>query len=171
MQTKLKDVLAGAMRRFSRHVRLIGLPNTDEPTFRSFVLAEIMRRFPEARCQTEWHRFDLLVQLDSENVLIEFKYCIHRRTSELNGEDGTWKRGPGPGNESEFWTCIQKLRDCDLVQHKFVILAYECDKAWTRTYSYEQSYGRIRPDRNISLKIKIPTSRQSELACVVLRVR
>jgi hypothetical protein len=48
MHKRLVEILQAALGRFWSHVQLVGLDETDESTFRSFVLAEIHRRLP--RC-------------------------------------------------------------------------------------------------------------------------
>ena len=64
----------------------------------------------EPRFQTEWRRFDLLVQVGDSATAVEFKYYVLRRTLGLRGEFLGYKGGAGPKNEEEFRDCVHKLR-------------------------------------------------------------
>ena len=104
----LLDATRSAFDRLIAHAALVDLPNTDEFTFRSFFMAALREGRPDARMETEWKWFDLFVQLDDCNALIEFKYFILRRHVPLAGR-GQWKGGAGVQNEREFWQCVEKL--------------------------------------------------------------
>ncbi|HET6441853.1 MAG TPA: hypothetical protein VFH53_05700, partial [Phycisphaerae bacterium] len=93
--------MAAAIEKMKAHVELVERENVDESTFRSFLLAEIKRRRPEARCQTEWHRFDLLVQSGTLTALVELKFYITRRTRDLDGCSGQFKGGASKKNKGE----------------------------------------------------------------------
>ena len=113
MEALLKESIELAMRIVSDHALLVGRDNVDEATFRSFIIAEIIRREPKAKCQTEWRRFDLLVQVNSDAALIEIKFYLGiRRSLLLDGTLGKWKGGPGARtNEREFRQCMVKLHN------------------------------------------------------------
>src|SRR5689334_22381341 len=103
MQALIEECIEGAMRTVTDHALLIGHENVDEATFRSFLIAEIKRRHPNARCQTEWRLFDLLLQFENDAALIEIKfYFSAKRTILVDGSVGDWKGGPGVQNEREF---------------------------------------------------------------------
>ncbi len=142
MKDLITESLTGAMSRLHAHANLVGLPNTDEFTFRSFLMAEIMKRNPSAQCQTEWRRVDLLVQAKSRNALVELKFYLYRRTIELDGEPGKPKGGPGPKNEGEFRDCVEKLRRFQWpgITDKFLVLVYEVGNPRKSRYSYDGSY-------------------------------
>lgn len=160
------------MHRLWDHARLVGLLNTDELTFRAFLLAEIMQLLKTAQCQTEWHRFDLLVQSPQANLLIELKYYISRRTTELDGAPGGWKGEAGPQNEGEFWACIDKLRKCCLapIQGKYIVLVYEEEYARRSQYSFVRSYGNLAVSPDIQDVLDITHPGSSTLACKLLTI-
>lgn len=115
------------MRRLGKHIACVGLPNVDESTFRSFVLAALIEQCPTAKCQLEWHTYDMLTQIGGENALIEFKFYVFRRTRHLDESDGPWKGNAGVQNQRETRACIKKLsvRQYRPIHHKYLILAYE----------------------------------------------
>jgi hypothetical protein len=96
------DVTREAMCRLLGHAEKVGLPNTDECTLRAFFMAaahDLLGK-PGPQFQTEWYRFDLLVQIGALATVIEFKYYMQRphpwtqgRTSELQGRSRTKERG------------------------------------------------------------------------------
>jgi hypothetical protein len=161
-----------ALSRLATHARVVCLANTDEATFRLFVLAAIKEHNPSAECQTEWHRHDLLVQLDGANTLVEFKYYLYRRTRDLDGSYGNWKGEAGPKNEGEFRACLKKLHECGLqhIHHKYLILVYErpCDPK--RKHSFTTSYDNLKPDPMISDVQTIEHAFADCLTCKVLTV-
>jgi hypothetical protein len=63
------------------------------------------------RFQTEWTKFDLLVQAGGTASLIEFKYYLLRRSYHLDGTPGPRESRAGSKNETEFYACINKLRN------------------------------------------------------------
>jgi hypothetical protein len=98
---------------------------------------------PGPRFQTEWHRFDLLVQIGTLATVIEFKYYMRRRTLGFGGEPLGFKGGPGPKNEAEFSACVRKLRTAVLpgVADRRLILAYEREPNGRSRRSFDRSYG------------------------------
>jgi len=143
MQSLLEKSLQRAMHSITELAALIGPHNVDESTFRSHLLAEIMRHESKAVCQKEWHGFDVLVRVGAASALLEIKfYFANARTMELDGRLGDWKGGPGSQNEQEFVECLEKLRSArHAVAQKFLILVYRCGaiKA-TSPLSYDKSY-------------------------------
>jgi hypothetical protein len=139
------DVTREAMRRLHAHADKVGLPNTDECTLRAFFMAAAhdLLGMPGPRFQTEWRRFDLLVQIDERATVVEFKYYMQRRTLGLGGELLGFKGGPGPKNEVEFNDCVQKLRTVVLpgVGDRRLILVYVCEANGRSRYSFDRSYG------------------------------
>ncbi len=59
--------------------------NINEALFRFLVLAEIMKRDPCAKCQTEWRKYDLLVTSGQRSYVIEFKFRFLNREYDLKG--------------------------------------------------------------------------------------
>jgi hypothetical protein len=116
------DVTREAMRRLLAHAEKVGLPNTDECSLRAFFMAAAhdLLGMPRPRFQTEWYRFDLLVQIDTLATVIEFKYYMRRPILGLEGEHLRFKGGPGPKNKDEFNACEANGRSL---------------------YSFHQSYG------------------------------
>jgi len=148
MESWVTDVTTGAMKRIAAHAELVGLTNTEEFTFRSMFMAEAATRYPGFQFQTEWHKFDLLVQNDTAATLIEFKYYLLRRTRRLDGSVGNFKGGAGPKNESEFWRCVEKIATAAPaeVQDRFLVLVYEREYKKRSRYSFHGSFGGIEPD-------------------------
>ena len=141
------DVTLEAMRRILTHAAKVGLSNTDEFTFRAFFMAAAHDYFGSTRprFQTEWHRFDLLVQFDEIATVLEFKYYIRRRTFDLRGNPLDFKGGPGMQNEREFNDCARKLRNAALpgVEDRRLILIYERDWIGKFRRSFHQSFGEL----------------------------
>lgn len=137
------SITVGAMERVLSQAELVGLTNTDEFTFRSMFMAEAASRQPSARFQTEWYTFDLLYQDDRSASLIEFKYYLLRRTTDLDGTQRAFKGGAGPKNESEFWRCVRKLESASLdgISGRYLVLVYERAYAKRSRYSFHKSYG------------------------------
>jgi hypothetical protein len=141
MQKLLIKALRSAMSTLERHLKLVGGNNADEATFRSFLLAEIVRTAPKAKGQIEWHRFDLLLQHRNENALVEIKFYMPDRTIGLDGTPGNWKGGASLKNEQEFCKCVSKLKDTQNdIHHKFLILVYESNSERTGKHSFAKSY-------------------------------
>ena len=152
MRELLCQAVQNAMETVRLHEELVGIQNIDESTFRSFVLAELKRLCPEANCQTEWHRVDLLVQANGESAAVEFKWWFCRRTTELNCVTGHWKGGPGVQNEREFWQRVGQLHsECPPgIDRKFIILAYESVRPNPRGHnSFRGSYDDLGPGDKI----------------------
>src|SRR6266511_4274431 len=103
------EVTREAMTRILAHADKVGLANTDECTFRALFMAAAHDLLDAPRFQTEWRRFDLLVQMGADATVVEFKYYLVRRTFGLRGEPLGYKGGAGPKNEAEFRDCVHKL--------------------------------------------------------------
>ena len=139
------EVTSEAMRRLLAHAEKVRLSNTDECTLRAFFMAAAhdVLGMPGPQFQTEWYRFDLLVQIDALATVIEFKYYMRRRTFGLGGGFLGFKGGPGPKNEAEFNACVKKLRTAVLtgVGDRRLILVYEREANGQSRYSFDRSYG------------------------------
>jgi len=172
MRRMLKNALAGAMHRLKDHAELVGLANVDEFTFRSLVLAEIMRRDTNARCQTEWHRFDLLVQRQTRNAIIEFKFYLNRKTVEVDGTSGDWKGGAGKKNEKEFWACVRKLHQDrnPRIHNRYLVLVYDMEYPKRSPCSFVASYDGLAPSREIKSVTRITHCLDTRLACKLIEV-
>ena len=127
MDDWLMQSTTAALDRMTEHAAVVGLPNTDEATFRSFFMAALKARVPSARLETEWKWFDLLVQMSQVNALVEFKYYLHRRCIDLDGRHLPWKGGAGAQNEREFYQCVDKLKACghSPIHVRYLVLVYE----------------------------------------------
>lgn len=97
---------------------------------------------PRPRFQTEWRRFDLLVQIGRDATVIEFKYYMQRRKLGLRGEHLGFKGGPGPQNETEFNACVRKLRTAvpPGVGDQRLVLVYEREANRKSGHSFDRSY-------------------------------
>jgi hypothetical protein len=141
------DVTREAMRRLLTHAEKVGLPNTDECTLRAFFMAAAhdLLGMPGPRFQTEWDRFDLLVQFGALVTVIEFKYYMQRHRLGLGGDQLGFKGGPGRQNEGEFYKCVQKLRAAVLpgVADRRLILVYVREAYGRSRYSFDRSYGSL----------------------------
>lgn len=170
MDSWVGETTAGALDRMQAHAELVGLGNTDEATFRSFFLAALRSQLPTAEAQTEWHRFDLLVQHEGRNTLIEFKYFLFRQTFELDGRRGHRKGGAGGQNEREFWDCVRKLHTTahSRIHGRYVVLVYESGPSTYLRKSFEDSYGRLAPNEFIT---EVDPIDREPLVCKVLGIR
>lgn len=166
----LDQALRDGHARLERHADQIGIANVDEFTFRAFVMASITEQCPDARLQSEWRKFDLLVQAPTETHLIEFKCYVLRRTINLDGTPGTWKGSAGPKNEGEFWKNIQKLQQAQLppIDGRHMVLCYEHSPTRRSRYSFEMSYGSIKPGQAIREVRRFDSAHTS---CLWLTVR
>ena len=172
MRDLLKKSVAAAIKKMKAHAELVELENVDESTFRSFLLAEIKRRRPEARCQTEWHLFDLLVQIDTASALVELKFYITRHTRDLDDRAGFFKGGASKKNEDEFKKCVRKLRRYrkPRVAHKYLILIYEKTSPKRSNYSFARSYDNLAAGPRIRSVIGVPHCMADTLACKIIEV-
>jgi hypothetical protein len=172
MKQLLEQALTAALQRLKAHADLVGLENVDESTFRSFVIAELMKRRATARCQTEWHRFDLLLQCDSVNVLVEFKFYLMRRTFELDGRRGPWKGEAGTQNEAEFWACVDKLHNLKdpAVHQRYLALVYQKAYPLRSMYSFAKSYDALAAGSKFSTVTDVPHCMAETLTCKILEV-
>ena len=159
---------SAAMNRLSAHAAKVDLSNTDEFTFRAFLMDAIRSEYPKSKLQTEWQRFDLLLQVDDYNVLIELKYYVYRRTLKLDGSNGNWKGGAGAQNESEFYACVNKLRDTKSrsIHEKHLILIYQRQSPQRSPKSFDGSYGNLQRRHGISQVIEVPHEASERLACI-----
>jgi hypothetical protein len=141
-----------AMVRIAEHAELVGLANTEEFTFRSFFMAAAFELLDRPRFQTEWRKFDLLVQAGGANTLIEFKYYMARRTYHLDGNPGPWRGGPSAQNEREFSACVEKLRSTtvDGIDERRLVLVYDRVGPARGSRSLHGSYGRLAPCASVA---------------------
>ncbi|SRR6266550_5993867 len=106
---RIEHVCNAAWEDFKTELCSVPLPLWNESVFRYFFVKQLRHACPDAKCQMEWNRFDLLLQIAGQNVLIEFKFyhpSIHRN---LSGDRTHAKGGAGPKNFAEFTECISKL--------------------------------------------------------------
>ncbi len=165
------DGCRDALQRMVEHASKVGLPNTDEFTFRSFFMSELISKNRCSKLQTEWHKFDLLLQNTNGNYLIEFKYFLYRHTYALDGSMIRKKGGPSPKNEVEFWDCVEKLSQCDIpgIDRKYLVLIYQQTPTDMKGRTYAQSYDSISSsDKSV---IAIKTIKTPPLRCKILRIR
>ena len=172
MDKLLKEAAAAAMNRLAEHAFVVGLPNTDEFTFRSFFIYELKQLLPAAQCESEWKRVDLLVRNDDKNVIIEFKYYMHRRSMRLDGSPANWKGGPGPKNEGEFAACVDQLHRCTFhpVAAKYLILVYERTNPRNSRHCFTGSYGSLVADGPIVQVKAVRHKLDGSVACKLLRI-
>jgi hypothetical protein len=162
------DSTTSALERMKEHVALVEIGNTDEATFRTFFIEALKRRYPTARLETEWRRFDLLVRFDDSNVLIEFKYYLARPTLDLDGRHIGWKGGAGAQNERELRQCLQKLHECihAPIHARYLVLVYQAKTHQRKDYT--ASYGSLGPNEQYEVRLSI----DSDLfGCKVLHMR
>jgi hypothetical protein len=137
------DVTREAMRRLLAYAEKVELLNTDECTLRAFFMTAARDQLGLGpRFQTEWRRFDLLVQDGELAAVIEFRYYLQRRTFGLQGEILGFKGGPGPKNEGVFNACVHKLRTAvpEGVTDRCLILVYETWSNPASRNSFSRSY-------------------------------
>ncbi len=148
-------------------------PNVGESTLRSFVLAEIMRREPNARCQTEWtkNRYDLLLTLGDKNCVVEFKFYGYCRGYDLDRTpERSWKGFPSEKNREEFCACFEKLKTIDdsRINSKFLVLVYQTGRLddWTKPVTYDRLYS----DLSEFAIIRLDEISRDRFACKLLQI-
>ncbi len=149
----LRKSLQAAMDHLKRHAEMVNwesVNNINESVFRFFVVAEIMRQAPHAKCQTEWNKYDLAVTIDKESLIVEFKFYFgFSRTYDLtDAVPGRWKGGPSPQNRREFRACLDKLRNPPkpinaTIAGKYLVLVYDPGPWAGHNDSYVNSYDNL----------------------------
>ena len=169
MDDWLMQSTTAALDRMTEHAAVVGLPNTDEATFRSFFMAALKARVPSARLETEWKWFDLLVQMSQVNALVEFKYYLHRRCIDLDGRHLPWKGGAGAQNEREFYQCVDKLKACghSPIHVRYLVLVYERLATPGLRKCFGTSYGGLTVGGPIA---ELAVIERPPLFCTVLRI-
>lgn len=172
MTLRLTGILAAAMHRLRDHAALVCLTNVDESTFRSFVLTEVKRRDRSTKCQTEWHSIDLLVQTAKQNIAVELKFYIRRRTVGLDRKPGDWKSGPGRQNEREFWECVEKLHGLGWpgIDRKYIVLVYERGTPPNCRKSFDEDYGGLAPGKGIKAVTTVRHDMEDRLICKLIEI-
>jgi hypothetical protein len=128
-----------------------------EGVFRYFFVRELLRANPEARCQIEWHRVDLLLQALELNLLVEFKFYTSTTHHHLDGSPRTQRKGgAGIQNVREFWACVRSLREyraavwaakeAGRIDGCYLILAFVREQGRDGIGSYPYWYDPLRPD-------------------------
>lgn len=165
------DVTGEAMVRLLEHAKKVGSPNTDEFTFRAMFMVAAHDLLDAPRFQTEWNKFDLLVQIGDTTTVVEFKYYMRRFTFGLGGERMLPKGGPSRQNEKEFWKCVHKLRTRELpgVGDRWLVLLYDRPPEDTSRYSFHRSYGDLAPGEDF-MEVW-PLNKGEWLEARVLRIR
>ena len=131
-----------------------------------------MKACRKGRCQTEWHRVDLLVQTGAQNAVIEFKFYWDRPTLRLDGIPSHLKGGAGPKNFGEFQGCVRKLHRLrhDGIHRKYLVLVYARTSTRKRRYSYALSYDGLKPKGWVKMAKTIRHSVARQVACKLIEV-
>lgn len=150
-------VTRAAMKRLLTHAGKVELSNTEEFTFRAFFMDAAWDLLDHPTFQTEWNKFDLLVQVGGAATLIEFKYYLWRRVSDLKGRPGRPKGGASLQNETEFWATFNRLQSApaDGIAQRRLVLVYE-DDSDRPGRGYHASYGHLRPSERIAQVWRVP---------------
>jgi len=129
----------------------LDISDFDEAALRFFVMVAIKRRYRKAKCQSEWHRIDLVATIpDNKKIAIEFKFYVLRKTWPLgqgNSEKPHWKGGASEQNRRDFDKCIRKLQKLSYkeIDEKYVVLIYDRRKHGRKT-SFEKFYGNLKKE-------------------------
>ncbi|PCI07577.1 hypothetical protein COB72_09955 [bacterium] len=169
---------------FIEHSKCVELSNTNESIFRSFFIEQLCKEDHSVRCQVEWNFVDVFVKFPDRNVLIEFKYYLHRRSMKLDGSIGNRKGGASTKNKSEFDKCVRQLfddsrdtqrayKDASAVVHeKYLILAYERKvPSPYRFMCYSTLYDSLEPGEFIESVDWLPIDQDDELRIVLLTIK
>lgn len=132
----------GALDAMRKHADEVGIENTDEFTFRAFLMQEIRKACRAAKLETEWNRFDLLVECGEARWLVELKYYVLRARRLLNSGTVSYKGGPGVQNTSEFNACVKKLCDHqhEAITRRVLVLVYQRELPPSKRESYHKSF-------------------------------
>lgn len=169
--TAFKGAVSLALESVHEHADTVGLSNTDEFTFRAFLMRAIKHIDPSVEFETEWNTFDLLVTGDGWFRLVELKYYLYRYRRLLQSARKS-KGGAGPKNEREFRRCIDKVAASSRegVTHRSLVLVYEVD-ATRRGRSFGKSYSNlglfVKPEYGCEIT-PINHSWQDRLACTAV---
>jgi len=143
----------------------------NESVFRFHFVRGLLGRYPQADCQIEWHRVDLLVQAGGQNALVEFKFYTHLETKNLAGTLSHVKGGPSRKNFGEFCDCLKKLATIDCskwmqkeegaIHGRYLVLVYveRKEKKGVGCYSYWYDDIRRAKEAAEEVQLKSITSR------------
>ncbi len=156
-----------------RHADIVELSNTYECTFRSLFLEHLYKDNPGVRCQSEWNHVDLLIRFAECNVLIEFKYYLHKQNVNLDGSKGIRKGGAKAQNKKEFDDCVQQLYQdsSSPIHEKYIILVYEANAPSSRAGSYSDFYDQIDLSEMVRSVDRFDTGQNDPLRTVLITIK
>lgn len=152
------EVLTDTWKQFSTELVETPLPHFNESVFRFLFVRSLLRKYPNARCETEWKRCDLLFFDSIGPTVVEFKFYVHNYHRSLSGKTQYRKGGAGEKNFDEFCRCVEKLSALDSqkwgkdygshIKNRFLILAYADAEEHDGRKSYGAWYDSLSlPDR------------------------
>ena len=116
----------------------------NESVFRFFFVQSLLEAQKNCKVQQEWRRYDLLIQHEGQNILVEFKFYHRPRCTNLAGDQPWAKGGPGKKNFEEFIECVRQLATVDKcrsrksdkgkIDGRYLVLVYLDDPAYRNCY-------------------------------------
>ncbi len=165
IKVNVPNVLRKTWVQFSDELSRTPLPHFTESVFRFLFVRSMLELYPDTRCETEWQRCDLLYFDSIGPSIIEFKFYVHSRHKDFEGNHRGWKGGAGKKNFEEFCGCVQKLvnldnlrwgRDCGVnVKNRYLILAYANTSERKKEKSYRYWYDRLILPDELSRQVKM----------------
>jgi hypothetical protein len=179
MHQMIHNALKTACDELDRLLKKFPLSILNQSVFRFFFVRNLLRQRKGCEVQLEWHRFDLLIQDDGRNILVEFKFHTLPTSHNLAG-DKTWRKGgPGKQNFEEFKSCIRKLAtvekrkwrrsDQGKIHGKYLILAYLDDSRYRARYDAIADRRRLK--RFIVAEEKAGSFGDGKMICKLIEIR
>jgi hypothetical protein len=106
----LISVLSRACNDVVRELQRVPLEGWNESVFRFFVVQRLRKDAARVRCETEWHRIDLVLFDRHGATLLELKFFTAMPLRDYKRNKVRMKGGPSKKNYREYESAIEKLR-------------------------------------------------------------
>lgn len=164
-QIEFCGVLRDAWSDFGEELKFVPLSHFTESVFRYIFVRRMLQKHPEVRCDTEWHRIDLLFVDSTGPSLVEFKFYVRNHVIDLQGKTRHAKGRAGKKNFKEFCDCIDKLVAIDeqkwrkaeigSFSHKYLVLVYADADDVYGPHNFGYWYDELRLSKEFSDRLKI----------------
>jgi hypothetical protein len=175
-RASIVSILSAACDDVVRQLARVPLPHWNESVFRFLIVRRLRADKPNIRCETEWHRIDLVLFDPQGATLLELKFFSAMPLVDHAGRVLRTKGSPGKKNYREYQDVIKKLRtirhrkwitDCGRVASAHLLLAY--------SDSFESYYDGIAESDAIArvspILKRTPVGQDSNLTCKLITVR
>ena len=158
-------VLRYAWADFAEELKSVPLWNFNESVLRYIFIRRMLRNHPTVRCDTEWHRIDLLFVDSTGPSLVEFKFYVRNQHIDLRGTKRQAKGGAGEKNFNEFCACIDKLMTIDeqiwrkteigSFRHRYLVLVYADADDEVGSRSFGNWYDELKLPKELSDRVRL----------------